>query len=65
MPCETVEEGILTALAKAEELSADAEPEPAVIAFGSLYMAGAVRGTFFQIVKDREAAKNRATVKGL
>ena len=65
VPCETVEEGILTALAKAEELSADAEPEPAVIAFGSLYMAGAVRGTFFQIVKDREAAKNRATVKGL
>ena len=65
VPCATVEEGILTALAKAEELSTDAGQEPAVIAFGSLYMAGAVRGTFFRIVKDREVAKNRETAKGL
>ena len=65
VPCATVEEGILTALAEAEELSTDAGPEPAVIAFGSLYMAGAVRGTFFRIVKDREVAKNRETAKGL
>ena len=46
--------GILSALAKAEELSAGAgteETETAVIAFGSLYMAGAVRGTFFRIMK--------------
>ena len=52
--CGTVEEGILTALAKAEELSAGAgteETETAVIAFGSLYMAGDVRGTFFRIMK--------------
>ncbi len=38
MACETVAEGVRTAIAQAE-------PEEAIVAFGSLYMVGDIRQT--------------------
>lgn len=56
-PCETVEEGIKTSLRKADEAGRtgdESTPRRPVIAFGSLYMAGAIRSAFPFLCKKEQ-----------
>ena len=51
--CDGIEEGVEASLKKAAERARDGKPCP-VVAFGSLYMAGAIRTAFPQLCKKQQ-----------